>query len=180
MGWWRNSPRIPRGASGLPFDAGRGRVLPRSAAAVALRFSTANGSGHPWGDLSRFDANGWSEIRTHGTLLTYTRFPGVRLKPLGHPSSPAKSIPPPSHALPTGERATAGVHDGARLTSALLYHSACMPHAAPAAADRVRFELTIPLPVRRFSRPVPSTTQPPVLGRRSCHTSRHHSESLSS
>ena len=35
-------------------------------------------------------------------------------------------------------------------------------HAAHAAADRVRFELTIPLPVRRFSRPVPSTTQPPV------------------
>ena len=25
-------------------------------------------------------------IRTHGTLLTYTHFPGVRLKPLGHPS----------------------------------------------------------------------------------------------
>jgi hypothetical protein len=34
-------------------------------------------------------------------------------------------------------------------------------------ADRVRFELTIPLPVCRFSRPVPSTTRPPVQERRS-------------
>src|SRR5687767_8688589 len=25
-------------------------------------------------------------IRTHGALLTHTHFPGVRLKPLGHPS----------------------------------------------------------------------------------------------
>ena len=31
--------------------------------------------------------HGWGGIRTHGTLLTYTHFPGVRLKPLGHPSS---------------------------------------------------------------------------------------------
>ena len=30
---------------------------------------------------------GESGIRTHGTLLTYTRFPSVRLKPLGHLSS---------------------------------------------------------------------------------------------
>jgi hypothetical protein len=30
--------------------------------------------------------NGRGGIRTHGTLLTYTHFPGVRLKPLGHPS----------------------------------------------------------------------------------------------
>jgi hypothetical protein len=29
-------------------------------------------------------AGGESGIRTHGTLLTYTRFPSVRLKPLGH------------------------------------------------------------------------------------------------
>src|SRR6516162_3741675 len=29
--------------------------------------------------------------------------------------------------------------------------------------DGVRFELTIPLPVCRFSRPVPSTTRPPIL-----------------
>ena len=31
--------------------------------------------------------NGRGGIRTHGTLLTYTSFPGLRLKPLGHPSS---------------------------------------------------------------------------------------------
>ncbi len=30
---------------------------------------------------------GESGIRTHGTLLTYTRFPSVRLKPLGHLSN---------------------------------------------------------------------------------------------
>ena len=29
---------------------------------------------------------GGGGIRTHGTLLTYTRFPSVLLKPLGHPS----------------------------------------------------------------------------------------------
>ena len=32
------------------------------------------------------DSHGRGGIRTHGTLLTYTHFPGVRLKPLGHPS----------------------------------------------------------------------------------------------
>src|SRR6266851_641718 len=30
------------------------------------------------------ESGGESGIRTHGTLLTYTRFPSVRLKPLGH------------------------------------------------------------------------------------------------
>lgn len=30
--------------------------------------------------------NGRGGIRTHGTCLTYTRFPSVLLKPLGHPS----------------------------------------------------------------------------------------------
>jgi hypothetical protein len=34
--------------------------------------------------------NGWGGIRTLDTLLTYTRFPGVRLKPLGHPSREAR------------------------------------------------------------------------------------------
>ena len=36
------------------------------------------------------DDGGESGIRTHGTLLTYTRFPSVRLKPLGHLSSNAE------------------------------------------------------------------------------------------
>ena len=35
-------------------------------------------------DLSGYRCGGESGIRTHGTLLTYTRFPSVRLKPLGH------------------------------------------------------------------------------------------------
>lgn len=33
---------------------------------------------------------GGSGIRTHGTRLTYTRFPSVLLKPLGHPSTKQK------------------------------------------------------------------------------------------
>ena len=37
--------------------------------------------------------NGRGGIRTHGTLLTYTHFPGVRLKPLGHPSNVAMYPP---------------------------------------------------------------------------------------
>ena len=58
-----------------------------------------------------------------------------------------------------------------------LNHSATRPHIivvhreakapntclAQTGADRERFELSIPLPVCRFSRPVPSTTRPPVL-----------------
>ena len=35
-----------------------------------------------------FETGGWSGIRTHDTLLTYTHFPGARLRPLGHPSRP--------------------------------------------------------------------------------------------
>lgn len=34
--------------------------------------------------IFRGDAGGERGIRTLGTLLTYTRFPSVRLKPLGH------------------------------------------------------------------------------------------------
>jgi hypothetical protein len=34
------------------------------------------------------DHGGQGGIRTRGTLLTYTHFPGVRLKPLGHLSLP--------------------------------------------------------------------------------------------
>src|SRR5437868_4373642 len=36
--------------------------------------------------------SGRGGIRTHGTLLTYTHFPGVRLKPLGHPSNVRFSV----------------------------------------------------------------------------------------
>ncbi len=37
--------------------------------------------------------NGWGGIRTHETLLEPTRSPGVRLKPLGHPSNPGCQTP---------------------------------------------------------------------------------------
>ena len=45
----------------------------------------------------------------------------------------------------------------ARRDTAPARHYTSSPHA-----DRERFELSIPLPVCRFSRPVPSTTRPPV------------------
>ena len=32
------------------------------------------------------ETGGWGGIRTHDTFLTYTHFPGARLRPLGHPS----------------------------------------------------------------------------------------------
>src|SRR5688572_9731892 len=40
------------------------------------------------------NSGGESGIRTHGTLLTYTRFPSVRLKPLGHLSAARDSTFP--------------------------------------------------------------------------------------
>ena len=46
--------------------------------------------------LKHFSGRGG--IRTHGTLLTYTHFPGVRLKPLGHPSQHCFSAPPSKKA----------------------------------------------------------------------------------
>jgi hypothetical protein len=36
---------------------------------------------------------GWGGIRTHDTLLTYTHFPGARLRPLGHPSKAQEPRP---------------------------------------------------------------------------------------
>jgi hypothetical protein len=39
-----------------------------------------------------FLAGGERGIRTLGTLLTYTRFPGVLLKPLGHLSHFFRSV----------------------------------------------------------------------------------------
>ena len=39
------------------------------------------------GSKARFFASGETEIRTRDTLLEYTRFPGVPLKPLEHLSN---------------------------------------------------------------------------------------------
>ena len=43
---------------------------------------------------------GESGIRTRGTLLEYTHFPGVLLKPLGHLSSAFPTPPPNLKSLP--------------------------------------------------------------------------------
>ena len=43
---------------------------------------------------------GESGIRTRGTLLEYTHFPGVLLKPLGHLSSPFPTHLPYLKSLP--------------------------------------------------------------------------------
>ena len=99
------------------------------------RTATARTSGQRDNNLH----NGRGGIRTHGTLLTYTHFPGVRLKPLGHPS--LHQISARTTRVPPGEQ-----------------------RRGSPATDRERFELSIPgSPVCRFSRPVPSTTRPPVL-----------------
>jgi hypothetical protein len=109
-------------------------------------------------------------IRTHGTLLTYTHFPGVRLKPLGHPSS--TSFYCADHRRPADKHRVeaSSLHrqdrDGAsRWEARLRTANNWVPTAvARDTTDRERFELSIPgSPVCRFSRPVPSTTRPPVL-----------------
>ena len=43
---------------------------------------------------------GESGIRTRGTLLEYTHFPGVLLKPLGHLSKTLQTPPPYLKSLP--------------------------------------------------------------------------------
>ena len=80
--------------------------------------------------------------------FTYTHFPGVRLKPLGHPSN--RMLRTACCAL----RANYSESPLARRTQ--------REARSISVTDRERFELSIPLPVCRFSRPVPSTTRPPV------------------
>src|SRR3954467_10476026 len=91
--------------------------------------------------------DGRGGIRTHGTLLTYTHFPGVRLKPLGHPSQhrfEARSISKP--------RVTAhSVADCEQLRTADSRTPCAIRRSYQ--TDRERFELSIPgSPVCRFSR----------------------------
>ena len=57
-----------------------------SAAGTIISNRDQSGSGMAQYDVNGCAKNGRGGIRTHGTLLTYTHFPGVRLKPLGHPS----------------------------------------------------------------------------------------------
>ena len=129
--WPRPLPELDRAATGVPKGTKRTQSRNR-----ALKRKTAQRR------LSHCASDGRGGIRTHGTLLTYTHFPGVRLKPLGHPSQ--HRISPLS--------INASREDLRRETKT---------------TDRERFELSIPgSPVCRFSRPVPSTTRPPVLQRR--------------
>jgi hypothetical protein len=48
----------------------------------------------PWRGPFMGCGGGGSGIRTRGGLLTPTRFPGVRLKPLIHPSAPGMARAP--------------------------------------------------------------------------------------
>ena len=81
-------------------------------------------------------------------VFAYTHFPGVRLKPLGHPSPRLRTT------RASCRQETAHWH-----SRPIRTHMSSLRNPG---TDRVRFELTIPLPVCRFSRPVPSTARPPV------------------
>jgi hypothetical protein len=108
-----------------------------------------SGSSH----ITRCSSNGSSEIRTHGTLSRTHTFQACALNHSAtDPTCGLDQRPPPQHHA----RRAAQSSDSAR-----LLHCSERPQA-----DRVRFELTIPLRVRRFSRPVLSTTQPPVRNSR--------------
>src|SRR5690349_23469277 len=87
--------------------------------------------------------HGRGGIRTHGTLSRTHTFQACALN---HSATRPETL----HCINT-KRAGGATAEPARFR-----------HAAGLPADRVRFELTVPLPVRRFSRPVLSTTQPPV------------------
>jgi hypothetical protein len=75
-------------------------------------------------------------IRTRGGLLTLTRFPGVRLKPLIHLSCEAAIVAAPSPHAALARRASSGlaIMDSSKLTSAGL----TMWKSKPASADRLR------------------------------------------
>ena len=99
--------------------------------------------------------NGSGEIRTHGTLSRTHTFQACALNHSATDPTPAW-CPHPTSAKRAG---------GAdRRPSALTGSCSCT--ITEQGTDRVRFELTIPLRVRRFSRPVLSTTQPPVRNSR--------------
>ena len=99
--------------------------------------------------------NGSGEIRTHGTLSRTHTFQACALNHSA--TDPRSSVCASSRSAGQARRRRI------RRSSALTCHD-CTCTARP--ADRVRFELTIPLRVRRFSRPVLSTTQPPVRNSR--------------
>ena len=67
--------RTPRSLQGSDASANSFEILKETEAIFSA------------GTSSRQKSGGWGGIRTHDTLLTYTHFPGARLRPLGHPST---------------------------------------------------------------------------------------------
>ena len=135
------SPKTPRNARG--FGLGRG-----------LRAQSL---------CNRRLVGGESGIRTHGTFR-YTRFPSVRLKPLGHLSgssgwrrgrdSNPRWVSP--HTPLAGERLQPLGHLSARATECNGF-----------LAEREGFEPSRRASAWRFSRPLPSTTRPPLRTKKS-------------
>jgi hypothetical protein len=74
------------------FDRSRARPVNRSAPKTPghLPLSAMLGQAE---STARMGTGGWGGIRTHDTLLTYTHFPGARLRPLGHPSPDSGANP---------------------------------------------------------------------------------------
>ena len=106
------------------------------------------------GSTGQRDNNGSGEIRTHGTLARTHTFQACAL----NHSATDPTLRGPAEARQRQARRRRSA-DPAR---GRLQRTATRERPT----DRVRFELTIPLRVRRFSRPVLSTTQPPVRSSR--------------
>ena len=72
-------PAMPR--------TGEGYELPRPRAGIAAGMRPDAYNFFILISMNYMENGGWGGIRTHDTLLTYTHFPGARLRPLGHPST---------------------------------------------------------------------------------------------
>lgn len=72
----RKLPHCQLGHAGVELRRGNGGSLNRTVSAAI------GGNIAPWRTIG--GVGGQGGIRTHDTLLTYTHFPGARLRPLGH------------------------------------------------------------------------------------------------
>ena len=98
---------------------------------------------HPPSGSSRNKCNGGERgIRTPDRGLAYTRFPSVRLKPLGHLSARVSQIVfAPGLRLVSGEEKASGGREGIRTPDTVsgipvfktgaINHSATLPRATP-------------------------------------------------
>ena len=120
---------------------------------------TGSGSGSPnsAGWIGELDYNPWQNTRFAVQYTLYSKFNGGST---GYDGTTPRTATNNSYAVLV-------LVDGI-LTVLRARASA----RALGVTDGVRFELTIPFPVCRFSRPVPSTTRPPVLGGRTKLTAR--------